>query len=187
MKVILTIKNYRCFVAPAIVEIGNSLTGFVGVNNAGKSSILRFLLEFRGLFQLVGPNGNFLSSLIGPSQTIGLQHVSDSEEIFSNLGSDREVLIAFNFLYDAQATSILARKVLFRIDKGLVWTTEITTGLGRVPFAPQGLGFLGGQITKGKTIICDVSDVFRVAETLSNSLYIGPFRNAINIGTNEKY
>jgi ABC-type branched-subunit amino acid transport system ATPase component len=187
-KITITIKNYRCFIAPATIEIGKSLTAFVGANNAGKSSILRFLREFRMLFQVVGPTGNFTNSLINVNlQTIQLLHVPDSEEVFSNLGSSEEILILFDFLYDAQVTPNHATKVLWRVDKSLRWKTEITTGLGPITFGPQGIGFSGGQIIEGGTVKCDVSDLFRVAETLGNTLYIGPFRNAINTGTNENY
>ncbi len=52
MQVDLVIKNYRCFpdYHPARISIRTGYTAFVGVNNSGKSSLLKFLYEFRPLF-----------------------------------------------------------------------------------------------------------------------------------------
>jgi hypothetical protein len=57
MEAEITIKNYRCFVdsAPARVLIRDGFTAFLGVNNSGKSSILRFFYDFRQLFALLTP------------------------------------------------------------------------------------------------------------------------------------
>ena len=44
----LTLKNYRCFSdeSPARFSLRRGFTAFVGVNNSGKSSLLRFFYEF---------------------------------------------------------------------------------------------------------------------------------------------
>ena len=51
MEVELTLKNYRCFSDenPVCISIRNGFTALVGVNNSGKSSLLRFFYEFRDL------------------------------------------------------------------------------------------------------------------------------------------
>jgi hypothetical protein len=49
----ITLRNYRCFVAPAVFEFAPGFTAFVGVNNAGKSALIRFLVEFRQLFEIL--------------------------------------------------------------------------------------------------------------------------------------
>ena len=46
MRIELTLKNYRCFpdISPARIVIEDGKwTAFVGVNNSGKSSLLRFI------------------------------------------------------------------------------------------------------------------------------------------------
>ena len=55
MQIDLTIKNYRCFadLSPARITIQPGFTGFLGANNSGKSTILKFFYEFRALFRLL--------------------------------------------------------------------------------------------------------------------------------------
>ena len=68
MNIELTVKNYRCFSdeQPATFRVQPGLTALVGKNNAGKSSILRFLYELRGLFQtLSGPPQFYLPAFNG--------------------------------------------------------------------------------------------------------------------------
>ena len=56
MNLHISIANYRCFgnKQPAEFILGPGLTAVVGINNAGKSALLRFFWEFRALFDLLG-------------------------------------------------------------------------------------------------------------------------------------
>src|SRR6476661_2705607 len=99
MQVEITIKNYRCFpdTNPLHIEIREGFTGFVGVNNSGKSSILRFFYEFRGLFQTMGNPNQFLPLLRGGQDSFGLPpSVKDLRELFSD-SNDRGLSIEFRF------------------------------------------------------------------------------------------
>jgi predicted ATPase len=82
MNISLTIKNYRCFVAPITIELKDGFTAFVGVNNAGKSAIMRFLLEFRPVLQMIAHPGNLANALSGNVGLGSLLHVNDNEEAF---------------------------------------------------------------------------------------------------------
>jgi hypothetical protein len=99
MHVELTIKNYRCFPDsnPLHFEIREGFTAFVGVNNSGKSSILRFLYEFRNLFaQLRDPNG-LLNLLRGSRNGLPLaSSIKDTTEIFCD-SNDRDLILEFTF------------------------------------------------------------------------------------------
>src|SRR6266702_3463896 len=59
MEIELTIKNYRCFSdeKPARILIKPGFTAFLGINNSGKSSLLKFFYEFRNLFQQLSETG----------------------------------------------------------------------------------------------------------------------------------
>ncbi len=114
MRAQLTIKNYRCFVDPITIEIGSGFTAFVGINNAGKSSVMRCLLEFRRLFQLIAsPTGNFINHLRG-AQSFPLDHVTDHNEVFSNRNNN-QIEISFEFTYDSRPSHLDPRRLLLII------------------------------------------------------------------------
>lgn len=189
MKVQLTIKNYRCFVRPTTIEIGKGFTAFVGVNNAGKSTLMRFILEFRPLLQKITyNNGNFINS-ITQHDSINLLHVLDHEEVFSNL-NEEGIEFWFDFTYEQSEESQLhPRKVLNRLSRNLQWKTEITTRDGKISTIPQnkiGLSQPSALTVNGVRAV-DLKPLFDVATALANSVYIGPFRNTINIGTRSDY
>lgn len=55
----LTIRNYRCFGdEPARLRISDGFTALVGVNNSGKSALLRMLYEIRPLLNILAHNTN---------------------------------------------------------------------------------------------------------------------------------
>lgn len=99
MKTQITLKNYRCFASPAILEIRKGYTAFTGANNAGKSAIMRFFLEFRPLLQMLSDIGSLVNSIASPQGFGPLLHVLDQEEVFSNLNSNP---IAVTFDFDAE-------------------------------------------------------------------------------------
>jgi len=94
----ITIKNYRCFsdTKPAQFILKNGLTSFIGVNNAGKSSLLKFFYEFRNLFE-VGITNNTINETSNQTFAFPLE-VRDPQEIFYN-GNSRPLEIEF-YLFD---------------------------------------------------------------------------------------
>lgn len=194
MKTFLTIKNYRCFVQPIKVEITKDFTAFVGANNAGKSAIMRFILEFRNLFYIISLMNNdnsFLMSLSSGNNTFGAIQVLDNEEIFSNLNNNG-IEFVFDFVYDEEEkTTISLTNVIFEISREMVWKTKILVNDDELT------DFNGGFISNsclrkqgglpGGILKADLSPIIKIAKSFHNSLYIGPFRNTINIGTNSNY
>ena len=83
-----TIKNYRCFSQenPLKFTLREGLTAFVGPNNAGKSTILKFFFEFRKPLSAIGvfgvqPKFDFRNKHIGfPSSN----SIRDPQSIFCN-------------------------------------------------------------------------------------------------------
>jgi predicted ATP-dependent endonuclease of OLD family len=96
----MTIKNYRCFVAPAVVEFAPGFTAFVGVNNAGKSALIRFLVEFRQLFEFL-QNPSVLNNHLSNqrSHALNILHVFDPQEAFSNL-NEGPIELELDFSYE---------------------------------------------------------------------------------------
>ncbi len=64
LEIELTIKNYRCFsdAKPARLKIRPGHIAFLGINNSGKSSLLKFFYEFRHLFRMLSSTSAVASS-----------------------------------------------------------------------------------------------------------------------------
>jgi ABC-type branched-subunit amino acid transport system ATPase component len=190
MTVQLTIKNYRCFVSPVSIQVGKGFTAFVGVNNAGKSTIMRFLLEIRPLLKMIGSDStNFTAAMIHPAGVGGLilQHVIDQDEVFSNLNKH-----GLEFWFEFSGTDVpldhAVTKATFRVERDLRWKCELEVG-GR-PLNVRGRGavaYAASQLFHESRLVANLSRVVYIAETLSSTLYVGPFRNTINVGTKADY
>jgi predicted ATPase len=186
MNISLTIKNYRCFVAPITIELKDGFTAFVGVNNAGKSAIMRFLLEFRPVLQMIAHPGNLANALSGNVGLGSLLHVNDNEEAFSNLNK-LPIQFSLDIRYDAPPNFMQPTKLEVVVERNNFWHAQLTTN---APVAIQN----GEKIVlNGKTLVvsganrCDLTEILRIANILTDTLFIGPFRNAINIGSSEHY
>lgn len=85
MEIDLVIKNYRCFQKPARITLRRGFTAFVGVNNSGKSSLLKFFYEFRNLFvTLSGSPDSLCNAIKGQALPVNLIGVQDTKEVFNN-------------------------------------------------------------------------------------------------------
>lgn len=118
MNIDVTLKNYRCFSDehPATFRLRPGLTAFVGRNNAGKSSVLRFLYEFRNLFQSLSGNAALLSQALngqGPGLNLA-QSITDPHEVFHN-GNQRDFTIQIAVDSEAQGPSPVQECKLFDI------------------------------------------------------------------------
>jgi predicted ATPase len=184
----LTIKNYRCFVAPTVVEVDSGFTAFVGVNNAGKSAFIRFLVEFRQLFEILQHHNTIQPMLVvNGSTNVQVQQVLDPEEAFSNL-NDGPIEIEIDFSGEhlsSRASSIT--QVVILIDRYLRCSLQISTAeIGRVDFS-KGLSWPNHTMVSASGGQIDFQPLMNLAKTLRNTLYIGPFRNIINVGANAAY
>src|SRR5712692_1820160 len=86
----LTVRNYRCFPAtrPARFSLRPGFTSFIGVNNAGKSTLLKMLYELRDVFRRT-TNGGLMGALL-PTNWQGYNsppEITDPREIIAKLGT----------------------------------------------------------------------------------------------------
>ncbi len=193
MQIDVTLKNYRCFSdeRPARFAIRKGFTAFVGANNSGKSTLVRFLYEFRNLFtNLIGQLPNLLSRQDNRASFAQPESVRDLNELFYN-GNDRDLEIKLEFTWDDQ----VVRPV--RYPQTLVLTLprgtntfgarlELPSGWLEVPDG-QGVGINGTQLVVGGEPRADLAPLMDLSPKLGQTLYIGPFRNAINVGGNQTY
>ncbi len=200
MQIEITIKNYRCFPdsRPAKILLQKGFTSFVGVNNSGKSTLLKFFYEFRDLFQtLSSPTGNLINALIGTRTDFNIgPSVSDIEEIFCNL-NDRNIEIEIRDLELTQTNPLIPNRIDLTIIRGTkTWLAKLFLRDGPLNFVKNSsLDFQGTLLRQNITIQVDgygtytpqaeLSGFFQVFKALSETLYIGPFRNAINVAANE--
>jgi hypothetical protein len=188
MAVRLTIKNYRCFVRPTTVDMGAGFTAFVGVNNAGKSTIMRFLLEMRPLLSYLSSHGSLHQSLVGsagPQWTP--QHVVDNQEIFSNL-NENPLEFSFEFELPDPAGPAALKRLDVIVNRNLTWSSHLHRAAG--PAQTRGVGLVqynGSHLIVNNQFLADVDPIFQIARILAGTLYIGPFRNTINVGTKTDY
>lgn len=82
----ITLINYRCFAAdrPVTLQMRPGLTGLVGPNNSGKSTLVRVFFELRNLLQQFGDPGFIQRIARGEPHGIGINGVGDPLEIFYN-------------------------------------------------------------------------------------------------------
>ncbi len=101
MDVEVTVRNYRCFSdTPVRFSLRRGLQALVGVNNSGKSCLLRLFYELRNIFAAISSQQNVWTSLTGAQQAYGLMPlVKDRDEIFHDRnGSD--VVVGFEMRSD---------------------------------------------------------------------------------------
>jgi hypothetical protein len=204
----ITLKNYRCFSDdnPARFTVGTGFTAFVGPNNSGKSTALRFFYEFRQLFNLLAIR-DIPRSQASPSRSLwtGQQSqfanfpapIRDHAEVFHN-GNDRPIGIEI--------------AILDQVDEDEIDTIDIS--LGRPGMPDQLQMSLSATVRRGgstqplqgthdqefalmrdgkwlksdtATVWADVRRIAQLASDLSRGIYVGPFRNAIHTGTNTSY
>jgi len=210
MDVEITIKNYRCFSeqAPATFTLrGGMTTAFVGVNTAGKSTLLRLFYELRPIFAHAAAQlYSTLTSERYRHNTLTFDvrpPILDLSELFHNR-NDRDIELTLQLLVSDQEGEDLYH-LPFRV------TTIISNGQGnrgifdhQISLSPD---FLRGRSLQSTTnndgtrsylfidkegrsnLIQDfhLVNILSIFESFVNTLYIGPFRVALNATAKHEY
>jgi predicted ATPase len=181
MNVDITLKNYRCFLAPASIAIRPGFTALVGVNNAGKSAFLRFFLEFRQLFETLKSRTSISQSISSVAGFGNLLHVADNTEVFSNR-NDRPLSITLSLTAQPEDNVDFSTcRYVITMSRGRVgFQTTIAVDDVELP-AGDFEGDEPAKYLRFKQRRLDTESL-AVATGLANSLYIGAFRNTIALG-----
>lgn len=183
-----TIKNYRCFheSKPLIFEIGSGFTAFIGPNNSGKSSILKFFYEFQPFFDQLIKDRHYLTSCLAGNLNLLLQGINDFDEIFSNQDSSNMMI---DICIPNTSDEAEVEKLSFEINR-LTKITRLSTyhknkkfefDTNNIAFGPnQQVRTLGNEMVS-------FYKIFESMESMQNILYIGPYRNLVNHGSNDNY
>src|SRR5260221_5387806 len=196
MDVLITIKNYRCFqdANPVSFVLHSAVTRFVSVNNAGKSSLLKFFYELRPLFKLLSaPSEEFQNALHSsiPHYSVGYgMSVKDRDEIFCKL-NDRNLELAIEFREHQPRNNTTElwnpTKAILNISRSdhSWWLILFTENEGaqfdsRNARAGQ-FRFVGTELAHKQWPNLELLAFFELFMCFAEMLYIGPFRNAINV------
>ncbi|MBD2039158.1 ATP-dependent nuclease [Microcoleus sp. FACHB-672] len=188
----ITIKNYRCFSDsnPARFIIQKGFTAFIGVNNSGKSSLLKFFYEFRSLFTSVADPSSFQNAIYGTMQSFSFpREVLDMQEVFCNV-NERPLTIQVIFFSEDGAVEKdnlpIAEKIVFTIPRNNTYTAQLYSANKILPSsAKHRLNHMvwmeENRPLAEDTPLANVSDLIKSLRDLGNTLYIGPFRNVLSL------
>lgn len=188
MRTTLEIQNYRCFVRPTRVELGSAFTAFIGLNNAGKSTIMRFLFECRYLLaSLHGTKKEFREALHTP-QKFRANELVDEDELFSNLNNNG-LRFEFQFSHDSTPSATTLTRATISVTRDRTWRVALETGAGPLDTNQSRQLRVNGNalVNVQDQLLADLSPMFEAAAALADTVYIGPFRNAINMEGKSKY
>lgn len=186
----ITIKNYRCFTddTPFKFKLRNGFTAFVGPNNSGKSTSLKFFYELRQLWEHLR-NGNRLLNLTRekiPAGQINIVDAHDQNEIYTTL-NERDLFIEFDFLdYDTTSSIYHISKIELFCDRSK-WRANVYYGENSTLLKDGPVSKFAHKndliVNSSEEIKIDCTEFFEFFRKLSNSMYIGSFRNALNQGS----
>jgi ABC-type Mn2+/Zn2+ transport system ATPase subunit len=191
----IVIKNYRCFPDSAPIELNlrDGFVAFVGVNNSGKSSLLKFFYEFRNLFANLCQAQNWPQA----ARQIafgGFPSTFDLQEVCCNQNT-RGIEVSL-VLDENEAASYspqpVPRKVILTIPRGTaICTLKMILPPDSMQFqiGPENVRASGSLLvhTSDGGRVANLAPLLRVFEDLTSTHYIPAFRNALNIGTNANY
>ena len=168
MNLEITVKNYRCFSdqAPAKLLFCRGTTALIGGNNTGKSTLLRLFYEFRPLFSMLSDGFEACSAFFEQGMELPpLQAVHDRTQIFHR-HNNHDLVIGIRILRPSPA-----------MESAPAGADEIFIVLSRKNFHCQGrLEHSEANSTITPRDPAFVEKWSRVFQSLSRTLYIGPFR-----------
>ncbi len=169
----LTLRNYRCFgPEPVTLAIRDGFTGLVGLNNGGKSTLLRVLYELRPLFS----EAYVSDALTGTWQARWFepQYAAAGERIW-RARTDTPVEIGLRVHSGGDANAGLSGRVDYQFELDRTGPIAARMLLDGAPLSPQDVP---------RDISKHLAATFHV---LRNTMYVGPFRNALSPGGGQYY
>lgn len=186
----LTVKNYRCFADsnPLRISIKEGAIAFVGPNNSGKSTILRFMSELRHIWKYLNRRPTQHSDVLvklcqGESIGFSFHSVIDQKEVFHNF-NDRSITIELILSTTKLEKKPYITKCVFSISRNL--TLKIIALIDNKskdyvrPHSARDLVYT--ELTS-----LNFEQNATVLNDLENCFYIGAFRNAINQGSGQYF
>jgi putative AbiEii toxin of type IV toxin-antitoxin system len=186
MGIDLLIKNYRCFPdeSPARLRLGNGFIALLGQNNSGKTALLRFFYEFRGLFFRLAEPGLVVAALQGQNVLhFGRVPTHDMESIFAR-ANDRHMSIEINL---SDSANVRVELTLPRGNPNPVGILTARLILNGVPVPPAQIANTQGHNILANGQVVDPLKLQEAFRQISRTVYIPAFRNVVNAGATDRY
>ncbi|MFI7247261.1 ATP-dependent nuclease [Micromonospora chalcea] len=182
----ISVRNYRCFGdEPATLEIRDGFTAIIGTNNSGKSSLLRLPYEIRQLIQMFTEfDGSRFSRayriLAGEEGGTLWQPMVSRGERIQRAGAERPMEIIFKINDGPNGPFLLGGTPVELVSTYTFQSYDTKAWL-------QYAGTRERINIEREYNSLNINSLKEAMRFLTNSMYVGPFRNAINIGGQEKY
>lgn len=178
MDVEVTVRNYRCFSdTPVRFALKKGLQSFVGVNNSGKSCLLRLFYELRGIFLSLPSYQGVLNSLAnqGAKGFSQAPAIKDPNEIFYDR-NNRDLVLGFELNLAPNPGLTVPGRFEIVIPRGTnTWLSKLYLDGNQVTMNDVAVDQAG--IVRRPGTGADLFSLIPLVElftTLSKMLYLGP-------------
>ena len=187
MEINLKIENYRCFptASPASLRLTKGFSAFVGVNNSGKSSLLKFFYELRPAFLSMGTDKNVMTQLFSgaEAQMQTPPEIADRDEMFFN-GNRDDIQIEISLSDLPKTPEIIAKAVVqVRRDRSVCTAKFFTVSGSEISFAklspPSGIRWTDDVLASGAAggFIANFEHILHAFRMLAATYYVPAFRH----------
>ena len=199
MNIQITVKNYRCFddANPLRLNIDNGFVALVGPNNSGKSSCLKFFYEFRNLWQALTERDFLTSMLAGQVRSISYLDINDPEQVFADSNTRPltiEIKVEISEIGKSGQPNISLMRATCDRSNMSGWRCRFFFGGSNAPVRDELNTSRSINATLDDSNLLtiddkcfDYADMASTMTDLSQALYVGPFRNAINEGAGKYF
>lgn len=185
----IEIKGYRCFTPalPLRLTLDDGIVSFVGPNNSGKSTALRFFYEFRGLLQHLTTTQFWEQALQGSRIQVGVaESVRDKASVFTD-GCNSPISIILSVpcpAYTPTKSSTVSRiRVIYDRDQQVTMQVLDQGFLQYQPSHPTHRWIRENDSLlhyHNRTYFLDISPWHNSIGALAHSCYLPAFRNIHN-------
>lgn len=193
----ITFRNYRSYGSSgSTLPLTNQFTGVVGVNNTGKTTLLRSFWELRPIYEEIAnwmANRNDIIQLLNGQ--LGLKpQILNGERIPPSNDEQSVPRIRVNFKVEDGSQDdiefvdiVLERDGRTRLEMKLVGGVTIANPRSVQPTSDQGIVKLAIDTDEGTKVLVNWNPAREAFRVLANSFYVGAFRNAVNSGDAQLY